>query len=385
MSFDFSTLITDRKKSDADYARALIDRITDGTATAEELAEWNSATLKGVYDYTDLNRVTAAMDEINSMLLSAGYKAEYQPVDVHPIKIDENTMFLLHGDTIEDSSIYKIPITNSGVQASSSKSKFGEKSLYFNGNSRILFPGNTINFGSNDFTIDWWEYCESGSKTRFNSAYTTGQKYGGMNIGYSGTYVYCGSSFNSNYDLINGRTMLNVSVNIWVHWAVVRHKNNLYVYRNGVLFSSSPISGSIAYSAEYKMVIGDHREGDHNYFKGYIDEFRISNVARWTSNFTPPSEPYSIYSSVETEKDPYTWYESDSPPLPQLTQYLENVIALRSAIANISPEVPKVKDMFSVEAANNIEKILLSIEHAIQIMKQTYVPCGATACGGDYL
>ena len=25
----------------------------------------------------------------------------------------------------------------------------------------------------------------------------------------------------------------------------------------------------------------------------YIDEFRFSNKARWTSNFTPPTEPYA--------------------------------------------------------------------------------------------
>jgi hypothetical protein len=30
-----------------------------------------------------------------------------------------------------------------------------------------------------------------------------------------------------------------------------------------------------------------------NYFNGWIDEVRISKgIARWTSNFTPPTQPY---------------------------------------------------------------------------------------------
>ena len=89
MSFDFATLITDRQKSDADYARALMGRITNGTATAEELAAWNAATLKGVYDYTDLNRVTAAMDEINTQLSAAGYKTGYIPIEIHKSKLPD--------------------------------------------------------------------------------------------------------------------------------------------------------------------------------------------------------------------------------------------------------------------------------------------------------
>ena len=34
-------------------------------------------------------------------------------------------------------------------------------------------------------------------------------------------------------------------------------------------------------------------DGANNYFNGYFDEIRISKgVARWWSNFTPPSSPY---------------------------------------------------------------------------------------------
>lgn len=40
------------------------------------------------------------------------------------------------------------------------------------------------------------------------------------------------------------------------------------------------------------------REGDHSYFTGYIDEFRITQKAVWTADFTPPDKPYFILGDV---------------------------------------------------------------------------------------
>lgn len=83
MAFDFSTLVTDRTQADVAYAKALLNKLVDGTATEEERAEWNSFTLKGTYNHTDLNRVTAAMDDLKARLESYGYNVHgYQRVKV---------------------------------------------------------------------------------------------------------------------------------------------------------------------------------------------------------------------------------------------------------------------------------------------------------------
>jgi len=29
------------------------------------------------------------------------------------------------------------------------------------------------------------------------------------------------------------------------------------------------------------------------FYNGYVDEFRVSNIARWTNDFIPPTAPYS--------------------------------------------------------------------------------------------
>ena len=57
MSFDFSTLVTDRIQSDVDQRNA-----------------------KGTYNAADLNRVTAAMEALDEMFRAYGYHSGYTPI-----------------------------------------------------------------------------------------------------------------------------------------------------------------------------------------------------------------------------------------------------------------------------------------------------------------
>lgn len=65
------TLITDRTKADVQRWSSLKAKGWAGMADAEK-SEWLSS-LKGSYNYTDLNRVTEAMDYINEQLVGNGY------------------------------------------------------------------------------------------------------------------------------------------------------------------------------------------------------------------------------------------------------------------------------------------------------------------------
>jgi hypothetical protein len=47
------------------------------------------------------------------------------------------------------------------------------------------------------------------------------------------------------------------------------------------------------------LKIGTQWDASCMYWNGYIDEFRISKgIARWTSNFTPPTAPYGLTGST---------------------------------------------------------------------------------------
>ena len=54
-----------------------------------------------------------------------------------PSIVDANTLLLLHGESIVDDSQYANLLENNGVSVSSEQSKFGGKSLYFNGSSKM--------------------------------------------------------------------------------------------------------------------------------------------------------------------------------------------------------------------------------------------------------
>ena len=387
MSFDFSGLVTDRSQADLDTLRALLS-VPLADWTAEQLAEFNQVISKGAYNYTDLNRVTTCMDYLNEVLTEMGYVTGYQPIIVHPEAgpvVDANTLLLIHGGAVEDASIYDVPITNSGVTVSQAQSKFGGGSLYFNGASRLLIPQTTIYFGSNNFTIDWWEYCGSMSVrngTRFCSEYTQGQLgLGGLLCGYSQTLLYASSVISGSWDLVSNATMFSVTPSQWVHWAVIRNGNSLVTYRNGTQFATTPINGSISYDTSYPMAIGDYREGDHSYFIGYIDEFRISDVARWTENFTPPTEPYIV--ERPADGSPTEWLEEDVPTLTQMQRYLGNVSALRVVLEMPEDTAAVPEDMagLTLEEANAIEDILESIEGWIQGMMQAWFYSGEIYAG----
>lgn len=72
-------LITDRTQQDVDRIWELAKKLNAGTATVEELAEWNSIVLKGSYDYTDLNRVGDAVQYLSEILKSHGYDCQVSP------------------------------------------------------------------------------------------------------------------------------------------------------------------------------------------------------------------------------------------------------------------------------------------------------------------
>jgi len=199
---------------------------------------------------------------------------------------DTDTLLLLHGEEFTDSAVSDHGITSSGAVISSDQHKFGEKSFYFNGSSYLYtIVDSNLNLGSEDFTVECWVYQTvlSGYPRIFD--YTTNDFH--LEINNSGqVYWKIGS--------VTSTSSTTVPLNKWNHIALVRNGTTVTCYLNGTSICSSTVSGSLPITVGGKLAIGyGLSEGATNYLKGYIDEFRISKVARWTANFTPPTEPYS--------------------------------------------------------------------------------------------
>ena len=208
-----------------------------------------------------------------------------------PLPYDDHTVLLLHGDDITDSSAFNKVLTNVGVVASPDQSKFGGKSLYFDGSSYLTLA--PFNFSDKEWTIEWWEYplstsCGSIFSSFVPTAYAT--LCGGFTMTCEGSsnmrfYGKSGLTPNSSgWDIKSLFDMYTIQANTWTHRAVQRNGNSLCIFTNGELTNCTDVSGAFSYSADYPMGIGCWAQDmlNSNYlYNGYMDEFRISNIARY--------------------------------------------------------------------------------------------------------
>ena len=72
MPQQLDNLVFDRTALDVQRLHEVTARLVSGTATAEDRAAW-LAGMKGAYNYTDLNRVGAAVEYLTALLYSLGY------------------------------------------------------------------------------------------------------------------------------------------------------------------------------------------------------------------------------------------------------------------------------------------------------------------------
>lgn len=212
-------------------------------------------------------------------------------------QLDQYTVSLLHFNDGAKDETGRVWMSTGGARISTAQSKYGGNSLYLNGTSQYLTTVNTsdFDFGSGDFTVDWWEYRTSATlgQTVFNRNVSAGNAHSPFKIGHSEQTGVINVWMSSNaanltYDIANAKSMGTAILNHWVHYAVVRSGNTFFTFQNGILISTWTSSLSIAVLDTAPSIGGN---GQY-YFGGYIDEFRISKgIARWTSDFDPESPP----------------------------------------------------------------------------------------------
>ena len=170
------------------------------------------------------------------------------------------------------------------AKISTTQKKFGVSSAYFDGTGDLvaLSGSYVFLFGTGDYTVEMFVYHTSisGQQTYFSDP----------NGNNAGVYFYKDSNNKLGLyysgQIVTGSS--NVPVNQWVHVAVCRASGTSKLFLDGVLQGSASDTTNLTETA---YSIGNS-VGGNNEFIGYIDDIRVSKMARYTSAFTAPTEPF---------------------------------------------------------------------------------------------
>jgi hypothetical protein len=188
------------------------------------------------------------------------------------------------------STISRLPKTitvNGNAAVSATQSKFGGSSIAFDGTGDYLSLATDTDygFGTGDFTIEGWFY-KPAATTQYlfdtrttlteNSVTVQSQGNGTLRLFVNGTFVLTSSNTHTN--------------NAWNHLAISRASGVTRFFINGVV-STNTYTDTTNYGTTKPLVVGAQYNGT-TAFAGYIDDFRVSNTARYTSTFTPTTTAF---------------------------------------------------------------------------------------------
>ena len=189
--------------------------------------------------------------------------------------------------------------TVGNAQVSTAVSKFGGSSMYFDGTGDYLTSNAASDlyaFGTGDFTIEMWFNLSSVASLQI--------LYDSRPTSTDGLYplIYVASGGGSVIWQISAVARITgtatLSTGVWYHIAVSRSSGSTKMFLNGTQIGSTyadtnaylnsgttrPFIGGSSYTAGTLTV------------NGYIDDLRVTKgVARYTANFTPPTQAFLPY------------------------------------------------------------------------------------------
>lgn len=237
---------------------------------------------------------------------TALYTSTFTP-STTPLTAVSGTSLLLSGTNagVSDSSASTDLETVSNSSLSTSVVKYGNTSIAFNGSSDYLLskPSSALEFGSGDFTIEfWWYRTANGRQALYHGSFGTDWSLGidFSSVGTSTIGIWA-SSNGTSWNLVNadsggnGIGSIVIPLNTWTHIAYVRNGTNWYSFVNGVRDRNlSGISGTVVNRTSSQKAIGAwFSVPAMATASGYIADFRVTKgVARYTTNFSVPTQPY---------------------------------------------------------------------------------------------
>jgi hypothetical protein len=304
-------------RSSSSVIRLFIDGVSQSVTTSGSnwANDFSATTILSIGYVATALTFNGYIDELRITKGVARYKSNFAlPIRPYPdyeeaVPADpyySSISLLLHMDgannstTFIDSGPNALAVTAAaGAQIQTDLKKYGSASCFFDGlGDSLTIPANpALALGTGDYTIEGWFYSYTYTYSLrgmidFRTA-TTGTNGLMLRENDGGFLVF-----------LNSATLLQTSTgripNQWQHIAIVRKDTTVTLYVDGVSQTSTTSSANLTDSILRISGFVDTQSSDYAY-NGNIDELRITKgIARYNSNFTPPTKAYpDIY-------NPYT-------------------------------------------------------------------------------
>ena len=229
----------------------------------------------------------------------ARYTASFT-VPTEPFVNDANTLLLAHMDGTDGTSVFSDDVGTGrsavgmsaigNVQIDTAQSYFGGASGLFDGTTDdyIEVPSSTFAIGTGDFTVECWMRTTASDHQGLWHIHTDSDYFP---VSTGGLAVAPRVDLNGWVYYANGKTTtttIDCNINTWYHVALVRNSGTTTLYIDGS--SASSKADTVNYSGQY-LNLGAYYSNLYT-FTGHIDEFRISDTARYTASFTVPTNAF---------------------------------------------------------------------------------------------
>lgn len=217
-----------------------------------------------------------------------------------------NTIYLFHADGVDKSKpatedgANSLALTWEGTAAISTNfAKFGVSSVKIGGSSasRVECPAALMDFRTGDCTIDFWIRYAAHGIWHSPLNLWDGTLKQAITVGYInqpgwGFTVEANNVSNTPFYLY----IKTAALNTWHHLAYVRKGLKHQGFFNGVLQTTKTTQFTAFNDVSLgKFTLGGRNGSGWDYPQDcYLDEIRVSDIARYTATFTPETAAYSI-------------------------------------------------------------------------------------------
>ena len=222
---------------------------------------------------------------------TAVYTSNFTPPTA-PVTAITNTKLLLNmadGQAIDSAAQNNLTLIGN-TDTSTGQAKFGNTSLFYDGSGDGAYYANGAALGTGDWTIETFLWVND-----FDANLGVFQ-YGGAD-GALGSMVLTSQKIRVLSSAVAARldTSGTINAQTWYHVAYVSYGGTLKVYINGTADSTTFDASSTTWTfTDTNIYVGAryYSSAVQLPFDGYLDEFRVSHFARYTSNFTAPTAAF---------------------------------------------------------------------------------------------